>query len=659
MSRLLHPSSFRRRTTRSFPAISVRTAPGGLAPPERRRLGGPERIRDAGREQVRVTLHRDILERVARGEPLAEVMAALCRAVESIAPDVLCSVQAVDERSVLHPLAGPSLPASYHAVVEGLHAGPQAGSCGTAVWRREAVVVRDVATDPLWVDFRDIALSIGLAACWSTPIFASDGLVVGSFALYTRRRGYIPLAHRRLVGDMVELCRLAFQHEAQRVRIEALAYIDEVTGLPNRSRFALQARQRLAELAGAKEGAALLLMDLDRFKTVNDTLGHAVGDAVLRAATERLVCVFGPDELVARLGGDEFVALLPKCGSMDALLRAHDVHESLTRTDVGEGGGMTPLGVSIGVCLFPDDGADLDTLLRVADMAMYEAKRAGRGCTRVYLRQMNDALDARVRLEADLRRALSRQEFSLHFQPQVDMQNQQVVAVEALLRWTHPTRGPIAPDLFIPVAEESGLVQAIDAWVLDAACAQLGHWHRQGVAVPRMAVNQSPSRFLKDDVARHVQDLLARHRLEADQLTLEITERLLLNEDGVTQGQLAALHRLGVHLSVDDFGTGYSALSYLKRLPVSELKLDRSFVRDLETDADDRALARAVISVGLALGLEVVAEGVETAGQHLFLREAGCPSAQGYWYGRPMTPRDFEVWWHAHPVADPLPPAPD
>ena len=257
---------------------------------------------------------------------------------------------------------------------------------------------------------------------------------------------------------------------------------------------------------------------------------------------------------------------------------------------------------------------------------------------------MNEVLDERLRLESALHVALKQQDFELHYQPKVHMADGSIAGVEALLRWTEPGRGPVSPEVFIPVAEECGLVDAIDAWVLSQACEQLAAWRVQGVPITQVAVNVSPTRFLHDDVAAHVRRLLRQHELKAGQLTLEITERWVMGDEGRTQTQLETLHRMGVRLSVDDFGTGYSSLGYLKRLPVSEIKLDRSFVRDMEVDADDRALANAVISVGKALGLDVVAEGVETAAQHRLLMEAGCVVAQGYHYGRPQPAPQLAQW---------------
>ncbi|MDC8770849.1 putative bifunctional diguanylate cyclase/phosphodiesterase [Roseateles albus] len=596
------------------------------------------------REAVSALQH-DVLEAVALGRPLPVVMDLLCRRVEALAPDVICSVLAVDEAGLLHPLAAPSLPSNFSAALDGLAIGPSVGSCGTAAFRGQAVQVTDIANDPLWADYRALALSFGLGACWSTPIFLNPQRVGATFALYYREARVAADFHRRMVEACEQLCTVALKHDEHLRQIERLAYFDGVTGLPNRTLFADRVRQGLPLAGRTGAPAALLLLDLDRFKTVNDTLGHASGDEVLRQAALRLSACLREADTLARFGGDEFVAWLPGCSASYAMQVAAKLLASL-ELPLELTGQDAPLliSASIGVSCYPDDGHELDKLLKHADIAMYEAKRAGRNCARFYLPAMNQALDTRMALESALRLALSSNSLALHYQPKVRLSDGALVGAEALLRWWHPQHGQVPPDTFIPMAEECGLVNALDAWVLEAACAQLASWREQGVAIQAVAVNVSPTRFQQDDVAAHVHSLLQKHDLRAEQITLEMTERLLLEHETRTVDQLNQLHSMGVRLSIDDFGTGYSSLSYLKRLPVSELKLDKSFVRDLETDADDRALSSAVIGIGRALGLAVVAEGVETEGQRRVLIEAGCEIAQGYFFARPQSAQDLQAW---------------
>lgn len=593
------------------------------------------------------TLQRETLEAVATGLPLEELMKGLCQRVETLAPEVICSVIAIDPLSRLAPLAGPSLPTEYSAALVGLPIGPTAGSCGTAAWRREPVEVSDIEHDPLWADYRELALQHGLRACWSSPVIMPDGRVAATFALYYREPRSASPAHRAMVQACLQLTQIAFAHHERDRRIHTLAFYDEVTGLPNRSLFSARARQALELASRQAAPLAVLMFDLDRFKTINDAFGHGVGDQLLVQVGRLLATRLRTGDTLARFGGDEFAVLLPGCDVAAARHVAVKLHEALVEPILLESGVRQQQSISIGMAVYPQDGEDVDTLLRHADVAMFEAKRAGRATTRHFIGQMTEALEERMRVEAALQSAWSQRAFALHYQPKLRLLDGALVGVEALLRWNVPGERPVPPDVFIPIAEECGLVNAMDAWVLEQGLTQLAAWRAAGIDVPGLAVNASPTRFYRDDVVAHTTELLARHGLQASQLTMEITERLLLGRDSRSAEQLEALHAMGVRLSVDDFGTGYSSLGYLKRLPVTELKLDRSFVRDLETDTDDRALARAVISIGSALELQVVAEGVETPAQYDFLCSEGCTAGQGWLFARPMPADAFEAWYRS------------
>jgi diguanylate cyclase (GGDEF)-like protein len=588
-------------------------------------------------------LQREVLESIALGRPLRSVLDLLCRRVEALAPEVACSVLLVEKNGTVTPIAGPSLPPAYVDALHGAPIGPRAGSCGTAAWRREAVEVTDIATDPLWADYRSLLHLLDMAACWSTPIIAVNGDVVATFALYYRTPGSAPPFHRRMVEACVPLCRVALQHEANRTEIERLAYFDPLTGLPNRRLFADRARQTLQMAVRIQAPGALLLFDIDRFKTTNDSLGHNAGDDVLRETASRLQAEIGDSATVARLGGDEFVALLPRCSPVEAMHAAERLRAALA-APLRIAGMQIEVSTSIGIALFPQDGTELERLVKNAEMAMYEVKRGGRGASRFFTSMMNDVVAQRMQMESALRQALAARGLALHYQPKMYLDGSGCAGVEALVRWTDPELGTVPPDRFIALAEECGLIGAIDAWVLETACAQLAAWQRAGVPVPSMSVNVSPLRFHSDDVPAHVRRLLTLHDMKPSALMLEVTERVMLNDDERTRVDLRTLHEMGVRLSVDDFGTGYASLGYLKRLPVSELKLDKSFVNDLEREASDRALADAVIGIGQALGLEVVAEGVETPGQRELLIRAGCAIAQGFLFTRAL-PADELVTW--------------
>jgi diguanylate cyclase (GGDEF)-like protein len=588
-------------------------------------------------------LQREVLESIALGRPLRSVLDLLCRRVESLAPEVACSVLLIEKNGTVTPIAGPSLPPAYVDALHGAPIGPRAGSCGTAAWRREPVEVTDIATDPLWADYRSLLPMLDMAACWSTPIISGNGEVVATFALYYRAPGSAPPFHRRMVEACVPLVRVALQHEANRTEIERLAYFDPLTGLPNRRLFSDRARQTLQMAVRVQAPGALLLFDIDRFKTTNDSLGHGAGDEVLRETALRLQAEIGDSATVARLGGDEFAAMLPRCSPVEAMHAAERLRHALA-APLRIAGMQIEVSTSIGIALFPQDGTELERLVKNAEMAMYEVKRGGRGASRFFTSMMNDVVAQRMQMESALRQALAARGLALHYQPKMYLDGSGCGGVEALVRWTDPELGSVPPDRFIALAEECGLIGAIDAWVLETACAQLAAWQRDEIPVPSISVNVSPLRFHSDDVPAHVRRLLLLHDLKPSALMLEVTERVMLSDDERTRVDLRTLHEMGVRLSVDDFGTGYSSLGYLKRLPVSELKLDKSFVCDLEREASDRALADAVIGIGQALGLQVVAEGVETPGQRELLARAGCAIAQGFLF-TPALPANALVQW--------------
>ncbi len=607
------------------------------------------RRRDEAEEAAIDTIQRRVLGAVATAQSLGDVMTLLCREVEAVVPELICSVLQIDSEGRIHPLAGPSLPDAYSQALEGLPIGPTAGSCGTAAWRREPVEVISIATDPLWADYRGLALAHGLAACWSTPVLLDGQRVAATFALYYRQETAIAPYHRQLVQACTQLCRVALLHHEHRSSIERLAFFDPITGLANRAQFTQRAESLLVDMGSQSAPAAVLLMDLDRFKAVNELQGHAAGNAVLTLVAQRLAAHLPGAHTLARLGDDEFVVMLPHTDAARAQQVAEALLAAMEAPLRPNPGHEVKLGISIGLSLYPSHGVTLEQLLKRADLALHHAKGAGRHCVRSFAAAMAEALEEKAWMEAELRKALAGGALQLHFQPKLHLDSGTLLGAEVLLRWPMPGRGWVPPDQFIPLAEECGLIADVDAWVMEAACAQLAQWRREGLNMPGLAVNVSPVRFHHADVAQHVAHLLAQHGLPGAALTLEVTERLMLDQggDGRAIQQLAALRTMGVGVSIDDFGTGYSSLSYLRRLPVSELKLDRSFVSNLVEDEEDRALTRAVASIAHAMGLCLVAEGVETAAQAALLQQLGCSMAQGYWLSRPLPAEAFASWCRA------------
>jgi diguanylate cyclase (GGDEF)-like protein len=433
-------------------------------------------------------------------------------------------------------------------------------------------------------------------------------------------------------------------------RIRHLAYNDLLTGLPNRALFMDQLGRRIEQARVAGESVAVLFLDLDRFKNVNDTLGHDVGDRLLMAVAERIRRSVRNADCVARLGGDEFTVVLGEViGPNAAVAAAQNICRALATPFQIEGHDIF-VTASVGISLYPHDGTDVGTLLKHADTAMYRAKKTNSGF-QFFEPSMEHSISEHVRMENDLRRALERNELDVFYQPQARLDNGQIIGVEALVRWRHPTRGMVSPAEFIPLAEETGLINSVGEWVLRTACAQLQSWLKSGLPSMRVAVNLSVKQLLQKDIAQIVESVLKETGLPPHLLELEITESTLMEH---AQDTLEALHRLrdlGVRLSIDDFGTGYSSLSYLKRFPVDIIKIDRSFVRDVPHDADDASIVTGIIALAHSLRLEVVAEGVETASQLGFLRERSCDLMQGYYLSQAVPAEQFrqELLGKKHP----------
>jgi diguanylate cyclase (GGDEF)-like protein len=419
-------------------------------------------------------------------------------------------------------------------------------------------------------------------------------------------------------------------------QMEFQANHDPLTQLPNRTLLQDRLGHALARAQRSHRQLAVLFIDLDHFKRINDSLGHAAGDSLLRVVAERLQTCVREEDTVARLGGDEFVILLEELPHGELATRvARQVIQALS-PPFRVAGHEFFITSSIGISVFPKDGEDAQTLLKQADTAMYRAKEQGRNTFQFYTAALNVAILARLNLEHDLRYALERAELRLHYQPQVDLACHRVIGVEALLRWQHPQRGLVSPSEFIPLAEDTGLILPIGEWVLRTACAQGKAWQDQGLGPLRVAVNLSARQFLQLELPAVVAETLQESGLPAACLELEITESLLMHDLDGAIGTLRGLKAMGVQLALDDFGTGYSSLSYLKRFPLDRLKIDRSFVGDITSAADEAAIALAVIALAHSMRLQVLAEGVETATQLAVLQSGGCQQMQGFYFSRPL-----------------------
>ncbi|HVE06534.1 MAG TPA: EAL domain-containing protein [Paraburkholderia sp.] len=715
---------------------------------------------------------RNVVRLLTRSTPLPDLLAEVCRRAETLLGDGASCTVLVLAPDGQHAKVGaaPSLPLSFHEALSRFEIGPEAGSCGTAMYERRMVVAEDLEKDPLWANYRHLVQPHGLRACWSIPFEDEAGSVLGAFAVYYRtpRRPTdveetilrdigrsVGLAihqdrlqqrlaqseeHHRLVvdhlnegivvqsrggevlacnpsamrmlrttssiigsniysvmlrarredGSVIETperpTRLVFatgkpvlgmtmaldlfngetiwvtanvvpifkpgDSEAHAVlisfndigpvraaqqQLKYLATRDSLTGLFNRAYLSDRMRELLepAERGLHVPRVAVLFIDLDGFKKVNDTGGHDAGDALLRSVARRLAACVHKGDTLARVGGDEFVIVVSGYESAAHLTAlARQVIETIAMP-FAVADNEYYLGASIGISVFPEDGRDATTLMRNADSAMYQAKQRGRNGFEFFTKELQRQLQRRFMIEQALRRALAADELRLVYQPIVDGNSGRTVGAEALMRWRSSELGDVSPAEFIPVAEDTGLIVTLGRWLLERACEQTAQWRRTVAPDLMIAVNLSPRQF-NDDLVQQVAQCLVAAGLAPEALELEITEGLLMSERAPVMPILTSLTRMGVRISVDDFGTGYSSLSYLKRFPLHNLKVDRSFVAGLPDHRDAVAITHAVIAMAHSLGMDVTAEGVETSAQATYLRSIGCDRQQGYLFGRPV-----------------------
>jgi diguanylate cyclase (GGDEF)-like protein/PAS domain S-box-containing protein len=563
---------------------------------------------------------RSMLERAANAEALFEEKERAQVTLDSIGDGVI-STDAHGHVTYIN------------AVAEGLTGWSRKEAEGREladVFRIVNVGSREVAQDPMGLAIRENR-TVGLTP--NCMLIRRDGVeaaIEDSAAPIHDRRGKVTGAV--MVFRDVSVAR------AMSLKMSHLAQHDSLTDLPNRILLNDRLSQAIAMARRHGKKLAVLYLDIDRFKRVNDSAGHTVGDRLLQSVAARLIDCVRSSDTVCRLGGDEFVILLCEVAhAQDAAVSAEKMLAALSephRLDQLE----LHVSASIGVVTFPEDGTTAEDLLKNADSAMYQAKDCGRNNYQFFKADMNRRALERHRLESDLRHALQRREFVLRYQPKVSLHTGAITGVEALLRWRHPTRGLIRPSRFISIAEDSGLIVPIGKWVLREGCRQAKLWLAAGAAPVSMAVNISPVELRAKDFVAGVQEILAETGLDACHLELEITETFLMQDPVSTGMVLQELKDMGIRLALDDFGTGYSSLSYLKRFPIDTLKIDHSFVRDLTSDTDDASIVSAVINMGRSLNMQVVAEGVETREQSAFLRNQHCPEAQGFYFGAPVIP---------------------
>ena len=606
-------------------------------------------ISERKRAESLLAAEKEVLEMVVCGTTLQAALEVLGRHVEMLSGQMFCAILFRESSAdgQLMYATGPSLPRAVKDTIV-RHGQP----CLEQIFANAAAqgplqqhglsdefsgVIEGVASEPAWSGYRDLLARHELQTCFAVSILSSTRQLLGVIVAHYRNAADQPRHDRELIWVAAHLTSIAIERRQAEARLQVLAHYDALTLLPNRDLFRDRLQQALARVERHKGLVAVMFLDLDRFKTINDTLGHDAGDSLLREVAARLQRCMRGEDTVARLGGDEFTVILEQIARPeDAATVAGKIVDALAPAIMldGQETFVTP---SIGITIFPGDSGDSENLLKNADTAMYRVKQEGGNGYRFFTPEMNTLAVGRLETESGLRRAQEREEFVVYYQPKLDLRSGAIIGAEALLRWQHPERGLVAPSEFIPILEETGQIEQVGVWVLQTVCRQIKQW--QGAAMPALnvAVNLSGRQLQRNNLSSTIAEILDETGLDPRFLELEVTESMLMHDAQYAVDMLMQIRAKGVvHIDVDDFGTGYSSLSYLKRFPIDALKLDKSFVDGLPHDEDDIAICRAVIALAHSLKLRVIAEGVEHDDQLAFLRDNGCDVIQGYIVGRPL-----------------------
>lgn len=578
-------------------------------------------------------LQRNTLESVATNNNHKEQLRQLCFAAEALLPNAVASIMLFNE-DVTHLFVrcAPSIPDDTVAQLNCLQPGPFAGSCGTAVYCGSPVYVENTMTDQRWQDTRQFAIDFDIRACWSNPIYTNNK-IIGSFALSSFENRKPDSFQKNLLKVCAYLTSVILQREKMEQDLQKLAYFDGLTQLPNRDLFSQQLEHALDKANRNNTKMALLYIDVDNFKYINDSFGHETGDAVLKDIAKSLKQSIRESDSLARIGGDEFVILFEDLE--DPIQVSYLAKKALSEINLNSDINQFNSSISIGISIFPDDADNQTDMLRNADTAMYAAKSSGKNRFHFYEPELTRLIKEQVCMVNELKRALIEDEFVLHYQPIFRSSDLSVHGVEALIRWQHPEKGLLSPYSFIEIAEKHGLIGQITQWVLKNTCVQAKSWLDKGINLHRISINLSVE-DIQNDFHEKVARLIQETGFPPSHLQFEITETMLMEHGLEVIAELEKIRDLGIMIAIDDFGTGYSSLNQLKRLPVDKLKIDRCFIKDIPEDQDDITLTKMMISMSQHLSLAVVAEGVETQSQADFLINEGCEYLQGYLYAKPM-----------------------
>lgn len=577
---------------------------------------------------------------IAKDAPVTDIMSIMCQEVRQVMPDIIPAIYHFSQSQTIIPISGPAIPDLVEKTVHHFLSNTENNKNNLVVM--QAMTFHDLQQHVSWHQEQASWLQAGLQSCWISPIFSVENKVIGALIFYCRHQISPDTFHQHFLSLIPSICALVLEREQSRSQIHQLAYYDALTGLANRSLLKLKAAEAIQTAKQNQSPLALVFIDLDRFKQVNDSLGHHAGDELLRTIANRLQNEAGPNDIVCRLSGDEFVIVFTHCDRNQITHIAKRILMSLMKPCHIKGVAITP-SASLGISMFPDNGNSIDILLNRADMAMYLVKKKLHGSFGFFSEEMNTQAQEKMAIENALRQSIVNKEFTLFYQPQLTFKDKTLYGVEALARWNNPQWGHIPTDRFIAIAEECGFIQEFSHWLLEEACQQIARWRQQNILMP-VAINLSASNFHNTELAQFIIDLLKKYRLSASDLILEITETVLMDTNPDTTHNISTLHAHQIQLCIDDFGTGYSSLSYLRQLPVSILKLDKSFISDFNDKTTISPLVNAIIRIGESLHLTVIAEGIETDLQFVKLNELGCDVGQGYLFSSPLPADQLTAW---------------
>ena len=581
-------------------------------------------------------LQTEVLEAVACGEPLVAVADLLCRRAEALAPEAVCTILSVDAEGLLHPLAAPSLPLAYSSAIDNQPIGPRGGSCGTAAFRNEPVIVTDIGSDPLWQDYRALAEPLGLRACWSSPICDRDGRVVATFAFYYRTCRGPDAMESSIVQTCVHLCAIAIAHERTRQHNHRLAYFDVLTGLPNRGHF----NELLDRFISMDEPFGLLLADIDHLKLINDTVGHTFGDMLIRTVAAR-IAECHPSLTACRLGGDEFAVLVADCGNDDDLEDVATRMLMAVRGLIRVGDQTVDPHITVGGALFGPDGIDGAALSQNADFALYHAKETRRGGYVRFVPGLRTSMLERANMVRAVDQAMSEKRIVAHYQPIVRLDTAEIVGLEALARMRMPDGRIAAAGEFHAAMADPRIAWQLTGQMLTQIAGDIRHWLDLGIDFQHVGVNVTTGDFQRGDLEARIVETFERAGVPLRHILLEVNEAVYVGgNDQMVPHAVSALRQRGLLVALDDFGTGFASLTHLLSFPVDIIKIDRSFTARLGSDGASDVVVGSIIDIARKLDMKLVAEGIETPEQAQILSELGCVMGQGYLYARPGSAGD-------------------